>query len=48
MRRAMHVAAVGFGPRVTQMTNTLSSLEGVRIDMICDVYEERIAIWSTG
>ena len=42
MRRTMHVAAVGFGHRGTQMTNLLSSLDGVRVDMICDLYEERI------
>ncbi|MBQ2719095.1 MAG: Gfo/Idh/MocA family oxidoreductase [Clostridia bacterium] len=43
MRRTMHVGVVGLGHRGPSMTNLLSSLDGVRVDMVCDLYEDRVS-----
>lgn len=43
MARTMHVGVVGLGGRGTHMTRFLSSFDGVQVDVVCDLYEDRVS-----
>ena len=42
MERTLHLGVVGFGHRGTWNTRFISGMEGIHIDIVCDVYEDRV------
>ena len=42
MERTVHIACVGLGARGCYHTIFMASMEGVHIDVVCDLYEDRV------
>ena len=48
MERTVHIACVGLGARGYGSTLFMSSMEGVHIDAVCDLYEDRAKVTADG